>query len=259
VRSVQLELHLGENENITYTSDMTMADNVWVVVFFAGIAALLYARIRLSKTKRIFITDYQRGIRYKGGAFAGLLKPGSYNSYTPKEQIMVVDMRPQPFVVERLLYQDALQAPSVISIGAELIVSSPYEACSALKNQVDDSIAIVRDALRATVSKSITDTTMAARSIMSREIEAAANVELNRFGMRVSKLEITEVWSRLIQPWPVYALSAAMGVFSTVIPVFALAAAIGTDILRLLRAAGPEDRHAAADSQSSQGFGHALV
>ena len=32
--------------------------------------------------------------------------------------------------------------------------------------------------------------------------------------------------SALVQPWPVYALGAAMGLFSTVVPVFALAAAI---------------------------------
>jgi len=177
-----------------------MSDDIWQLVFLVGIAAIIYARIRLRKTKRIFITDYQRGIRYEMGAFAGVVGPGSYNCYSPKEQIIVVDMRPQPFVIERLLYRDALQAPSVISIGAELNVADPFLACTSLKDQVNDAVAIVREALRATVSRSIADTVTGMNSKIGDEIVAAANADLDKFGIRLSNLEITEAWSQPVQP-----------------------------------------------------------
>lgn len=179
---------------------MSTADNFWMILFFAGVATWFYARGRLRQTKRVFITDYQRGVRYAGGAFADVLEPGSYNSYTPKEQITVVDMRPQPFVIERLFYQDALQSPSVISIGGALSVSDPYGAVTTLKDQVNEAIAIVREALRATVSKGITDSAIEFRNRTAVEIQAAANAELNKCGLRITDLEITEVWSRQVRP-----------------------------------------------------------
>ncbi|MFZ3263519.1 MAG: SPFH domain-containing protein [Terriglobales bacterium] len=179
---------------------MDWGETIALVVFLAGIAGLLFMRIRLRKTKRVFIMDYQRGVHYKSGTFAGELGPGSYEVYTPKEQVVVVDMRPQPFVIERLLYHDALKAPSVISLGAELRVDNPFTACTALKDQVNESIAIVRDALRETVSNSIADAAPEGRGKIASDIEAAANKALNRVGMRLSQLEITEVWSQFVRP-----------------------------------------------------------
>ena len=179
---------------------MGASDYIWVVLLFSGIALFLIARFRLGKTKRFFITDYQRGVRYKNGIFAGVLDLGYYNCYTPSEQLVIVDMRPQPFVIERLIYQDAVQAPSVISIGAELKVSDPYRSCTALKDQVADSVAIVRDVLLATVSKGITDAAVEGRKRTADEVTDAANAELSKRGMCVSSMEITEVWSRVARP-----------------------------------------------------------
>ncbi|MGB9237098.1 MAG: SPFH domain-containing protein [Terriglobales bacterium] len=166
-------------------------------IFLAAFAALWYRRVRVSKTKRFFITDFQCGIRYRAGAFANEMGPGSYDVYTPKEQVIVLDLRPQPFVIERLFYRDALQSPSVISIGAELKVAVPSTACIALKDQVNESVAIVRDTLRDTISKTIADATPEARKRASRDIETAANTALSKVGMQISKLEITELWSAI--------------------------------------------------------------
>jgi len=176
------------------------ADLIWLIVFLAGIGGILFARVRLSKTKRLFITDYQRGVRYKNGAFSGELGPGTYDLYTPTEQVIVVDMRPQLFVVDRLLYHDALKAPSVISIGAELIVSNAYTACTALKDQINESVAMVRDVMREAMSKSISDPSSQARKKIARDLEAAANAALDKVGMQVSNLEVTELWPQFVQP-----------------------------------------------------------
>lgn len=118
----------------------------------------------------------------------------------PKEQILIVDMRPQLFVIERLFYRDALQAASVISIGGELNVSDPYSAGTVLKDQVNDSIAIVREALRTTVSRGVIDATEASKAKTVAEIQSSANASLAQYGMRVVNVELTEVWSQEIDP-----------------------------------------------------------
>lgn len=170
-----------------------------LVAFLAGIAGYVFVLFRMRKTKRVFITDYQRGVCYKAGVFTGEIGPGSYDVYSPTEQVLVVDMRPQPFVIERLLYRDPLQAPSVISIGGQLKVSDPHTASTALKDQINESIAIVRDALRESVSKRVSGTEPEMREGMTRAIETAANAALAKSGMTLAQLEITEIWSQLVQ------------------------------------------------------------
>ncbi len=128
------------------------------------------------------------------------MEPGAYDIYTPKEQVIVLDLRPQPIVIERLLYRDALQSPSIISIGTELKVAVPSTVCIALKDQVNESVAIVRDALRATISKTIAETASEARKRTARDIETDANTALSKVGMQISQVEITELWSQVARP-----------------------------------------------------------
>jgi len=176
------------------------ADDIWGLVFLADVVALFILRIRWRGEKRVYITDYQRGVRFDKGTFARVLDPGCYKSRGSRQQITMLDMRPQPFVVERLFYKDALQASAVISIGAELKVIDPQLVATKLKDQTKDSISIVRDALRLVASKTIVDVATEARSNTAREIEAAANVDLANLGMIVSDMEITEAWSVPVEP-----------------------------------------------------------
>lgn len=176
------------------------SDAIWGLVLFAAIFTSVALRFRRQGRARVFITDYQRGLRYVNGTFVGLVGPGSYRSNGSKNQITIVDMRPRLIVLERIFYQDALQSPSVISIGAKLSVRDAYRAATKLKDYTTDSLTIVRDAIRVTVSKSIGDSFADARRKTAAEIQKAVNAELDRVGMAVDSVEITEAWSRPVEP-----------------------------------------------------------
>jgi hypothetical protein len=90
------------------------SEDIWALIFWAGIGALFVARSRLRRTKRVFITDYQCGVRFVKGSFVDVLGPGIHQIYSDRQQITIIDTRPLPIVVERIFYQDILQAPSVI-------------------------------------------------------------------------------------------------------------------------------------------------
>jgi hypothetical protein len=175
-------------------------DNIWPVVFLGAVIASLTLRISARKNKRIYIPDYQRAVRFVDGSFVDVLGPGSYQPDGKREQITVVDMRPQPIVLERVFYQDATQAPSVISIGAELVIADPCQAITKLKNLANDSIAIIRDELRITVSKRIADVAAEARGKMGTDIAESLNTQLIKFGVQVKNVEVTELWSRPVNP-----------------------------------------------------------
>jgi flagellar basal body-associated protein FliL len=195
-----LILELPSKKCLLITEASMNPDNIWPVVIVSAALVLLAQRILGSKKPRIFIPDYQRGVRFADGAFGRVLDPGSYQPGAKDEQTTIVDMRPLPVVVERVLYQDAIQTPSVISIAAEVLVEDPVTATTKLKNFANDSVAIIRDQLRNTVSKRIADSAPEVRSKLQDELASALNSELRKFGVGVRNVEVTELWSRAVKP-----------------------------------------------------------
>lgn len=152
--------------------------------------------LRRNKTKRVHLTDYTRGLCFVKGEFSGILGPGSYTPFLIKQQIEIVDMRPQPIFLEKLSYRDACQNESILSLGAQVSVSDPRIAVSALKAPIDDSLPIIRDTVRSVVSRTIADDSIEFRSKTAADILQAVNSELHRVGMKISNVEIVELWSR---------------------------------------------------------------
>jgi hypothetical protein len=179
---------------------MSGNENLWAALLFAGLTAGLLAKIYRGGAVRILITDYQRGVRFVQGSFHDLLGPGSYVSNPKREPVTIVDIRPQPILLERLQFQDAVLAPSVISIGALLTVADPALAVTKLKNPLAEAMTIVRDALRVALSKTVADPRTVARTKTASDIELAINADLAKVGMQVANLEITELWSRSAKP-----------------------------------------------------------
>lgn len=160
----------------------------------AGI--LLSYLFRLRKVPRIYLTDYMCGLRFTKGSFDGVMRRGGHQPLTRSERVEIVDMRPVPFLMESIWYRDALQSECVVSIGAEMLVGDPYLAATSLKDRFGDTLPIVRNTLRGAVSRAITDRGQEARAKLADDIEVAVNNELRRIGMRISNVEITEIFSR---------------------------------------------------------------
>jgi hypothetical protein len=154
----------------------------------------------------VYVSDYQRGVRFVQGSYANILGPGCYKLFSRNDQIVIVDMRSQPIMLDRIVYRDAWQNESFLSIGAELLVCEPRLSVSKLKNQVNDSLNIVRDSVRLVASRGIADRSSASRDKMAIEITQAVNAELSPVGMKISSLEIIELWSR---PGPVQSTAIA--------------------------------------------------
>jgi hypothetical protein len=149
---------------------------------------------RAALRKRIVITDFRRGVRFVGGVFSNVLEAGSYSFDPRQEQITIVDMRPQPFLMERLGFQDALKNPGVISLGAELLVRDPHLAGSALRDQVRDACILARDTVRTAMSKQIIADTTDTAGLM-QTLGATLRGELHKVGMDIADIEVTELWS----------------------------------------------------------------
>lgn len=140
------------------------------------------------------ITDFRRGVHFIGGVLNGVLETGAYTYNPRKEEITIVDMRPSPILVERLSFQDALKHDGIISIGTSLVVRDPTLAATALRDQINDSYLIVRDTLKATVSQQIALDRESFEALQTL-LASALNSSLEKVGMGISELEITELWA----------------------------------------------------------------
>lgn len=174
---------------------MDQAQFLGLVLFGFVVATLLFLRVRGRSRKRILLTDYRAGVHFVGGSLKELLGPGSYTFDSRKEQITVVDLRPQPILIERLAFQNALRQEGVISIGTELVVRDPRLSSTMLREEVKDAYMITRDAIRNAMSKQIA-TSPEDSSSLQRELTQAANADLARVGFAVTEIEITELSSQ---------------------------------------------------------------
>jgi hypothetical protein len=144
--------------------------------------------------KRVLITDYRRGVRFVGGVFSKVLEAGSHTFDTRKEQIEIVDMRPQPILIERLAFQDALGHSGLISLAADLLIRDPQLVATTLRDQIKDSYILTRDTVRNAVSQQIVSGKESLPSVTA-SIATAAQTELSKVGMDISDLEVTELWT----------------------------------------------------------------
>jgi len=169
-----------------------LVNSVSFVSLVSVITLTILSQSRRGK-KRILITDYRRGVRFVGGIFTGILEPGSYSFDSRKEQFTIMDMRPQPVLMERLTFQDALQHQGVVSLGTDFVVRDPQTAATALRDQVKDTYLLARNAIRSTMSQQIIANTAdlaAVNEILTKGIRA----ELLKVGMDISNTEVTELW-----------------------------------------------------------------
>jgi hypothetical protein len=169
-------------------------DNIWPGLFLLGFVALIILR-HIRSMPRVFIPDYKRGVRFSRGVFKDVLGPGVYQPFSRKQQIEVVDMRPQPIFLDRVAYRDVLQNESFMSIGADLLVGDARLAVNMLKDQINDSFPMVRHAIGSYVSRGIVDDSPEYRAKTSEEITRVVNDDLARVGMKIANVEIVELWS----------------------------------------------------------------
>lgn len=163
----------------------------FISVILLVTTVILIARLR--QLKAVYVCDFQRGLRFSGERFT-VLPPGLYFSKPGNNPITVVDMRPHQFIMERQLCKDALRSNCVMSLGGELQVCNPQLAVTALKDLVNDSLAIVQETLALEVSRSILETNSEGKANLVSALTSEFNIKLQSRGVELRKLDITELW-----------------------------------------------------------------
>jgi len=166
------------------------------LISFASLVASVLLTIYMRRTKVVHVADFQVGLRFRKDGTCRKLSPGSYRTGAGLDPVSVVDMRPRHFLIERVSFQDALQANSIVSIGAELVVCDPQLATNSMKKLFEDSWRMVRESLSRAAARQIIDTSPEGSDGLAKALTSEINRSLQPYGVAIQNLEITELQSR---------------------------------------------------------------
>jgi len=166
---------------------------------FAGVIILisLIWRFRFggANTRRIIVLEYQRGIKFSDGKFTAVLEPGQYR-INNKGRVDLIDMRPQPFLLEALSCEDKLGGRVVLSLAGEFAVSNPRLSLMSSRDNANEGPVLISKATRDSVSSlGVRDTTDATLGLLRTTLIERLNQELRTVGLEPKNIEITELWT----------------------------------------------------------------
>ena len=142
---------------------------------------------------RVTIFEFQRGLRYHRGKFAGVMDPGQYWHVPWFTTINVVDARPSYVTVagQELLSKDGLSLKVSLAANYE---TADFDVAT---HQIEDSSGALyielQMALRDIVGGVTLDELLAKRQELSAQLMAATQEKLASFGLKLNSVDIKDI------------------------------------------------------------------
>lgn len=163
------------------------------VVVILLLVALIAALVLRPLVTVVTVHDYERGLRYRQGRFAGLVDPGTHIAFRPLTEIHVLDGRPTSITVPG---QEILTADGValkVSLTARYVVADPVAAITSDQNYVAALYAALHAGLREALAGRTADEILAARAELGPAVGGAVASELARLGLEVLGVDVRDV------------------------------------------------------------------
>ncbi|HEV8546632.1 MAG TPA: slipin family protein [Candidatus Limnocylindrales bacterium] len=141
----------------------------------------------------VVVHDYERGLRYRGGKFSGLLAAGTHFAVGPFSEIRLLDGRPTSMLVEG---QEILTADGIalkVSLAARYVVGDPVAAVSGDQSFIRALHLELQLALRETLAAGTVDEILAARSKVGPAVLERAASNLARLGIELLAVEVRDL------------------------------------------------------------------
>lgn len=169
---------------------MRFAEFWWSITPVIVLVLLVFIR---SRFQRVTVFEYERGLRYARGRFAGVLGPGAYWFRPAVTAIRTVDVRPTvvPIPGQEILTADGVAVK--VSIAARYEVADPATAV----NRVEDFRAALYSelqlALRAVVSAVPVEALLEGRGEIGRQLRALAEPKVAALGVTLLDAEVKDL------------------------------------------------------------------
>src|SRR5258706_945368 len=163
-----------------------------VLLIIVSILVLAIA-IRLLPIKQVTIYEYQKGLKYTRGRYAGTLNAGQYWIVTKFSSIAPVDVRPEFITIQG---QDVLSADGVtlkVSIAAEFQVIDPNIAINKSANFRTSLYLSLQMSLREIVSQAKIDALLENRAGISTKLMELTSGKASGLGLKLISADVKDM------------------------------------------------------------------
>lgn len=161
----------------------------WIAVA-VGLIIVLYLRITLS---RVTIFEFEQGMKYRKGKFAGILGAGRHWAYRPSTQIRKIDSRPRFVSIQG---QDVLSSDGVtlkVSLAARYEIADPDIAINKVENYAEALYLTLQLALREIIGQAKIDDVLAQRDEFGRRLAELTSSEIEALGLRLLSVNLKDI------------------------------------------------------------------
>lgn len=163
------------------------------IVVFLGLVAGTVAVAAQRFIGRVTIHDYERGLRFVGGRFVGLLDAGTVTFLRPTTEVRVLDIRPTSMTVDG---QEVMTSDGValkISLVVRSIVGDPVAWVLSDRDANRTLYLDVQLGLREVVAGRTAEDILAARTTIGPEILALVSPKVVPIGIELVGVEVRDV------------------------------------------------------------------
>ncbi|MHC4117284.1 MAG: slipin family protein [Planctomycetota bacterium] len=157
-------------------------------IVVVGLAVFLRFGVR-----RITITEYEKGLKYRTGKFDSVLKPGQYWYMPLFVAIRKLDVRPR-FV--SIMGQEVLSSDGValkISLAANFEIAEPSVAVNRIQNFQEALYVELQLALREIIGSSKIEAILESRGEISKRLMEMTEDKVGHFGLKLLSVDVKDI------------------------------------------------------------------
>lgn len=162
----------------------------WIPVLVLVLALMF---VRVLRIKHVIVYEYQKGLRYSKGRYAGTLDPGQYWIVSTFSSIVPVDVRPEFITIQG---QDVLSADGVtlkVSLAAEFQVADANIAINKNANFRTALYLTLQMALREIVGNEKIDAVLDNRAQISAKLTELTSGKATELGLKLISADVKDI------------------------------------------------------------------
>lgn len=164
------------------------------VILIAALAALVVAGFLIARLfSTLTIYEYQRGIFYRDGVFAGVKGAGKYRYWKARSSVQVVDVRKAMLAIpgQEILTKDNINLK--ISLVGAYEISDPVRALHGSLSYVADLYSLAQVVLRDLVAQVTMDELLEKQRDLDAKLLAAVSEGAAQLGITVGQLAVKDI------------------------------------------------------------------
>ncbi len=164
-----------------------------LILLLIFLLLILVIAIKLLPIKLVTIYEYQKGLKYARGRYAGTLDAGQYWIITRFSFIAPVDIRPEYITIQG---QEVLSADGVglkASLAAEFQVTDPNIAINKNANFRSSLYLSLQMALREIVSQAKIDALLENRAGISAKLMGLTSAKASELGLKLISADVKDI------------------------------------------------------------------